>query len=212
MRRDYKLAQQMLNEWYAEYMDARLCETLATTPESLESPDVRPSDPLPNDFTRCSVGTGGVPLGLPEWTFSHSDYGNYGQIRLVIGPYVLVRQLNRSMAIPTQVLMLEMLEQVMQAAIDDGDSDVAALVGADRTRLSSDSGGWGLEATFRALQEVVPEWQLPSLSLPPSDLGYPDAIPLPAPAWSPEATPLSDAEWADQNRRVNNLLMRGIAE
>ena len=46
------LARQLLREWYSEYMDRRLLETLVNpgerivfTPESLESPEVRPSDP-----------------------------------------------------------------------------------------------------------------------------------------------------------------------
>ena len=65
--------------------------------------------------------------------------------------------------------------------------------------------------TLRTLQEVVPEWQSPSLSLPPSDPGYPGAYSLPEvlDAMSP-GTELSDADWLEQNRRVNTLLRRGV--
>lgn len=48
--------------------------------------------------------------------------------------------------------------------------------------------------------------------LPPSDTGFRDAIPLPPePEWNPDQV-LTDAEWAAQNRRINNLLMRGVAD
>jgi hypothetical protein len=47
-------------------------------------------------------------------------------------------------------------------------------------------------------------------ALPVSDHGLHGAIPLPLPEWYPDPV-CSDVEWAAQNRRINNLLMRGEA-
>ena len=46
--------------------------------------------------------------------------------------------------------------------------------------------------------------------VPPSDHGIEGVIPLPPPEWDPSSDILTDADWADQNRKINNLLMRGI--
>ena len=76
---------------------------------------------------------------------------------------------------------------------------------------------------YRLARQLLQEWyseymntrllEILEEGLLPSDQGRPDHYPLPTDAeWSPEATPLSDAEWADQNRRINNLLYRGVAD
>ena len=42
--------------------------------------------------------------------------------------------------------------------------------------------------------------------LPVSDHGLDGALPLPASTWNPGADPLSDTEWAAQNRKINDFL------
>ena len=46
----------------------------------------------------------------------------------------------------------------------------------------------------------------PREDLPVSDHGLVGAIPLPASTWNPWDDPLSDADWAAQNRTINDLL------
>lgn len=43
-------------------------------------------------------------------------------------------------------------------------------------------------------------------SLPVSDHGIDGAVPLPPPTWDPWTDPLSGSEWAEQNRKINDLL------
>ena len=57
-------------------------------------------------------------------------------------------------------------------------------------------------------EAVADDRQHAAAELPVSDPGYPGAIPLPALSPAPGDI-ISDAEWAAQNRNINNLLIRG---
>ena len=43
------------------------------------------------------------------------------------------------------------------------------------------------------------------VAVPPSDVGIPGTLPLPPIEWMPGA-PIGDAEWSQQNRKINDLL------
>ena len=63
-----------------------------------------------------------------------------------------------------------------------------------------------LEEALEAPAPALPSHDI----LPPADPGYPGVIPLPPDTWAIPGD-VSDADWAVQNRKINDLLMRGIA-
>ena len=58
-----------------------------------------------------------------------------------------------------------------------------------------------LDPRFREIESMGPS----PPDLPVSDHGLVGAIPLPEPSWNPWM-PLPDAEWSQQNRKINDLL------
>ena len=54
-----------------------------------------------------------------------------------------------------------------------------------------------------------PSWKRQPMEVPPSDNGINGTVPLPAPDWSPPSPDTDTLDWHEQNKRINDLLMRG---
>ena len=116
-----------------------------------------------------------------QWEVTESDSDNVVRVQLVLDGIRVRAEFRRPLTRQAfQIKLAEVKRDLLQQA-----------EGLRRSRVLAGTTSTGREA-----------------ALPPSDPGYPGAIPLAAPTWQPVPF-LSDAEWADQNRKINDLLMRG---
>lgn len=83
----------------------------------------------------------------------------------------------------------------------------AAMYHFDMPPSDLPAGTWSNMASSMMTRERFMEIMKAFLAecLPPSDRGLSGAIPLPPATWAPP--PVDDAEWAEQNREINDLLM-----
>ena len=153
---------------------------------------MRRAPPPPGALLRA-IAQGGAeePQENLQWELTESDYGNLVCVQLILDGILVRAQFRRPRARQAfQNTLTDVRRELLQRA-----------EGQRRAR--------GLPAELRDPP--------PQRFLPPSDPGYPGAIPLPAPTdcavspWQPVPF-LSDAEWAAQNRKINDLLMRGKTE
>ena len=116
-----------------------------------------------------------------QWEVTESDSDNVVRVQLVLDGIRVRAEFRRPLTRQAfQIKLAEVRRDLLQQA-----------EGLRRSRVLAGTTSTGREA-----------------ALPPSDPGYSGAIPLAAPTWQPVPF-LSDAEWADQNRKINDLLMRG---
>ena len=65
------------------------------------------------------------------------------------------------------------------------------------------------EEIRRMIASVMREVLAHNAAIPSNDSGIEGAVPLPAPDWFPPSLDADTIDWHEQNKRINDLLMRG---
>ena len=153
-----------------------------------------------------------------RWEIIKYDYENVIRVRLLAGPYAATKEMPRrrirDIQHPSaflQKVQRDLLNEIGCVAQRECNRQAVALVARALEHLEAQGliRDWLTHFTDEPIPAPQPAAGPDVLS--PSDLGYPGAIPLPAPTWQPVPF-LSDADWAAQNGKINDLLMRGKTE